>query len=258
MKILSKEQKEIETLEEWEALFVGENPKKKIQWQDGRSAKTLAEFVLGSKRLENLLDDIFKKLPVTKPQGVAFKEAYPEFEVNFDQFRNGREHDLGVFGQTKNGQSVFVGIEAKVNEEFGVLVKEAYDRGCNTTDRIKGIVKNIFDAQEVEKFLALRYQLLYGLAGTANHLTDVYDKPDVALFLIIAFKTKVSAQNDNYQDYEEMIKALKNSNVPVTEHPAPNSVIKGENIYEIGLKNWGTVYSAYVEIDAENITDNIE
>jgi len=35
-------------------------------------------------------------------------------------------HDLGIFGTTTGGQSVFVGVEAKVDETFGASVRDTY------------------------------------------------------------------------------------------------------------------------------------
>ena len=53
--------------------------------------------------------------------------AISEYEQKFDDFRGrGRIHDLGIFGQTESGKSLFVGVEAKVDEPFGPFVHDAY------------------------------------------------------------------------------------------------------------------------------------
>ena len=52
--------------------------------------------------------------------------SVPESEVRFDQYGKGRVHDLGICGKTASERSLFVGVEAKVNETFGKSVGDEW------------------------------------------------------------------------------------------------------------------------------------
>ena len=272
MKIYSKKMKqEITDILTWE------NSVRKAHWKPGRSAQTLAEYVLASnpagKKLESVFTEIFKTIPALKNDPIHFNYAYPEFEVKFDDYKNGRKHDLGVFGVTERGKNIFVGVEAKVDEPFGNFIGAEYAKavkyknnaiaaGKNSykPDRIEDLLQYFFYSCEIEKFSDLRYQLLHGLGATKFN-TGSIDDPDYALFCVIAFRTKTSGkkgfpnekEKNNYQDYKNLLGALSAAGNKVVKYKSPAPFVKENSTYEITLKNKKTIYSSYVEIDALKI-----
>lgn len=113
MRIENSSGNEITSLEEWAAIYA--NPQQSHQWKEHRSAYSVAEFMLN----HNGGDAIQSRVSEALGYSVQLDRAIPEYEVRFDQYGRGRVHDLGVFGHTKTGKSIFVGVEAKVDEPFG-------------------------------------------------------------------------------------------------------------------------------------------
>ena len=129
---------------------------------------------------------------------VVFLKLISEYEVKFDRYDNGRFHDLGIFGDTDSGSSLFVGVEAKVDEPFGRYVSEEWrdairvrNRGKRTRkpQRIEELCAR-FDGPGINVDACIRYQLLYGTAGT------VCAGADVSVFYVAVFQT---------DDYDEEI-----------------------------------------------------
>lgn len=196
--------KEIASLEEWAALYA--NPQQSYQWKQYRSAYSVAEFVLehdGGEAIQERLSDALE-------QNVHLERAIPEYEVRFDQYGRGRVHDLGVFGRTDSGQSVFIGVEAKVDESFGPPVKEAYlaakvkqiaGVSTNAPARIEQLLASHFKTPEPAMF-DIRYQLLYATAGTLAVQADIH------VLYIIVFKTPLYNETtgaENYRDYVDFM-----------------------------------------------------
>ena len=85
---------------------------------------------------------------------VVFNQAIPELEIRFDSYGKGRFHDLGIYGKGKDsGKSLFVGVEAKVDEPFGEIVKDVYARAM--AQRGAGESTNLPD--RVDDLLALHF-----------------------------------------------------------------------------------------------------
>jgi len=277
MKIKSTEKgTAITNIDEWKDCFVGTKKKKErdVQWKSGRSAKTLAEYVLRADSPEQGLEDVLNKtfcsIPELKNDCVFFDIAYPEFSVSFDRYPSPREHDLGVFGKTRTGKELFVGLEAKVDEKFGNTVMEEYEKAIekrdngvktNLPERIMGLLNYLHLPQSIDKFPKLRYQLLHGLVGTVKNLDVAFTEPDYPLFCVLVFKTKGFSEKDdykeiegkaNYQDYEYFIRVLRENGIAVNEYQCNEAFVKGNIVYEIKLPDGKKVYTAYVEIEAEN------
>ena len=101
--------------------------------EDGRSAKTLAEFCK-TNDAEKIIVDILN--PIVGD--VNSIEAYPEYHTEIDKFGKGRMHDLAI---KCNENEVFVGIEVKVNEDFGPSLKSKYN-GAKKNSNIKKRIDN--------------------------------------------------------------------------------------------------------------------
>ncbi len=116
-----KDKTTIKTLEEWKIKVFGTG-QKAIHWKVGRSAYSLAKFMLekdGVKYVTKLLEEALN-------EKIQLDEAIIEKEVRFDDYGHGREDDLGIIGNTASGKSIFIGLEAKVDEPFGESIGQVY------------------------------------------------------------------------------------------------------------------------------------
>ena len=103
----------IETYADWERVFSAAKPK---DWKKGRSAQSLAAFMMkkdGFACIRSLVGEAIGK-PIDEIEKVTI-----EGRVAFDNYNHSREHDLAVVARTESNQSVFIGVEAKVDESFG-------------------------------------------------------------------------------------------------------------------------------------------
>jgi hypothetical protein len=110
----------IDSLEAWARLY--ESPRSAHQWKEYRSAYSVADFILN----RNGGAAIQARVGQALGEPVELDRVIPEMEIRFDQYGRGRMHDLGIYGRTASGKSLFVGVEAKVDEPFGALAREAY------------------------------------------------------------------------------------------------------------------------------------
>jgi hypothetical protein len=199
--------KEIASLEGWATLYA--KPRRSHQWKQHRSAYSVAKFVLdhdGGEVMQERLSEALNR-------NIRLERAIPEYEVRFDQYGRGRVHDLGVFGRSDSGQSVFVGVEAKVDESFGPSVKEAYlaakakqiaGVSTNAPARIEQLLSRHFGAPEPAMF-DIRYQLLYATAGTLAVEADLH------VLYVIVFQTPLYNETigaENYRDYIDFMEKV--------------------------------------------------
>ena len=204
MRIENSKGDEISNIDEWAALY--DTPKKRIHWKPQRSAYSTAEFILNHNGAAYLQDKVSKLVG----EAVTLERAVPEYEQRFDPFYNGREHDLGIFGSTPAGKSVFVGLEAKVDETFGALVKAAYraakakessGKDTNAPERIERLLALHF-AEPTDAMWDVRYQLLYATAGT------LAAGADISVLYVLVFRTldyNPDIGESNQRDYQDFI-----------------------------------------------------
>ena len=200
MDVIGPGGEKIESMEAWAGLYA--SPRSAHQWKEFRSAYSVAEFILNRNGASALQARVAQALG----EPVEFERAVPEMEVRFDQFGRGRMHDLGILGRTSSGKSLFVGVEAKVDEPFGALVREAYlaakarqiaGESTNAPQRIEQLLKLHFREPDSSMF-EVRYQLLYATAGT------LAASADVSILYIVVFKTPAYSETiaaENYRDY---------------------------------------------------------
>ena len=212
MEITNKNNQPIKNINDWKK----EIPQK--DWVEGRSAYSLADFILnrnGLEKIKAILQEILK-------EEIVFEKEIPEYEVKFDNFNGkGRFHDLGVWGKTKSSnKTLFIGIESKVDETFGQTVSEAYISGIikrfngentNLPERVGNLIKQNFGNKIKSKHFDIRYQLLYSTIGTLEENTDI------SFFFIIVFKSnkydKIKG-NENYRDYCQFIQNVISEKIP--------------------------------------------
>lgn len=199
--ILGPRGEPVDSFVQWEALFLS-SPKKAHQWREGRSAHTLAGFICHRNGLEHIARRVGSALGTS----VRFDSAVVEQEVRFDGFGHGREHDLGIHGTTDDGQTLFVGVEAKVDESFGATVLDAYlaakcralsDERTNAPERIENLLKLHFEPVDRAAF-DVRYQLTYATAGT------LAAGAERSVLYVLVFKTPLYDEvkgAENYRDY---------------------------------------------------------
>lgn len=190
----------ISNIADWAKLY--DTQQSSHQWKEGRSAYSAAEFILNKNGAQVLQDRVSGSI------GKSFDidRIVPEYEVRFDKFGRGRIHDLGIFGMTPDGQSVFVGVEAKVDETFGASVHDNYlmmkakqitGTSTNAPERIEKLLAMHFCDPDPSMF-DIRYQLLYATAGT------LAAGADISVLFVIVFKTALynkSIGGKNYRDY---------------------------------------------------------
>jgi hypothetical protein len=183
---IAKENRTIETLEEW---FLHAPPEKgEKQWVDGRSAKEMARAWLGGESRNRLLDLL---RPVFG--SVTLESAEPECNVPFDEFSGPRQCDLAIQASNDRGKIV-VHIEGKADEAFGLLTGEAYDAavGANSLRvgkrqsavprRIELLSKRLFGRTLDDAVRGLRYQLLYSAAAA---IADAVERNAIAAVFVV-------------------------------------------------------------------------
>jgi len=123
-------------------------------------------------------------------------------------------HDLAIFGKTATGKTVFVGVEAKVDEPFGATVHDVYltakakqmaGESTNAPERIEALIKLHFPKPDISVF-DIRYQLLYATAGT------LAAGADVSVLFVVVFKTPLYSEMlsaENYRDYVHFLGRVK-------------------------------------------------
>lgn len=210
----------INSLTEW---FEKCPPAKGIkQWVDGRSAKETARCWLASQPDAPL--EFIKTINSSASfSGFNPNIASPEFESHFDNFGHGRQHDMLIIG-TINSENVIVGVEAKVDEEFGktiqntyqgVVVKRLKNKSTNAPERIEGLIKALFDQSYYKKAFKLRYQLLHSIAGTLSEALK--HKADKCIFLvqtIISSKLDEEKYLTNQKDLDNFFKVFTLGSYP--------------------------------------------
>ena len=188
MKIkISKNNNIITTVEEW---YQFAPPKAKGKhWKDGRSAKSLAQFMTDKNQVKKL-EDILVELEYDT-NGVI--SCTPEANTVLPCKGNGRNHDLLMIGE-----DFVVGIEAKVSESFGEEIStELIEASDNKKGRIDKLANELFGCKinEVKDGLELRYQLLTGVYGTLREAEK--NKKSKALFLVIVFTDGITREDEN-------------------------------------------------------------
>ena len=188
MKIkISKNNNIITTVEEW---YQFAPPKAKGKhWKDGRSAKSLAQFMTDKNQVKKLEDILVELEYDTK--GVI--SCTPEANTVLPCKGNGRNHDLLMIGE-----DFVVGIEAKVSESFGEEIStELIEASDNKKGRIDKLANELFGCKinEVKDGLELRYQLLTGVYGTLREAEN--NKKSKALFLVIVFTDGITREDEN-------------------------------------------------------------
>ena len=205
MNINDSKGNDIKTLEQWSASV------SRAHWVEGRSAYALADFILnrnGAAYLESRISSVLS-------QPVRLEQGAPEYAAKFDRYGGPARLDIGIAGQTASGESLFVGVEAKVDEPFGSeTVCERYQEAVeylksNPRSKAAARVEELLsryladnDEPCESRFADVGYQLLTASAGT------VASDADISVFYVMVFKTRLyngEKGEENRLDYENFI-----------------------------------------------------
>ncbi len=221
----------INTMEDWAEIFAAGN--KIIHWQEGRSAYSIADYVTNHHGLEKIKSRVEEVLG----EIIKIDHAIPEVEIRFDDYGQGRVHDLGIYGENK---SIFIGVESKVDELFGNTILDAYldasiknigGESTKAPNRIEDLLALHYGKPDKSVF-NLRYQLLYSTVGT---IEATYEK---SVLYIIVFKTHSYDDIkgiDNYRDYLSFLNSLQAEELPCTRQDSMvhKVIIGGKDLYTI-------------------------
>ena len=205
---------------------VDKNP---MHWKEGYSAHSLAKFFIecdGRKWLD-------EKLNALLGTPLQYNEAEVEHASKVDSYKGGqRMQDLAIWGQTYEGKSVFVGVEAKVLETFDETIEDAIagakktlmeKPSSNKLNRINDILDALFPDKSISSLMHLRYQLShYFVAGLKEAPSLVlsnerYSKnrplADIIVLPVLVFKTRHYEEDphvaeENMIDYLAFCKAI--------------------------------------------------
>lgn len=191
----NKKWSSVQNVEDWISSF--KDSKKN---EEGKSALSLAQFC---KRpdIESIIKGWIE--PIIN-ENYTLLSAMPEESSSFDDYGKGRIHDLGIKGKTESGKTIFIGVEAKVNETYNGYVSTIYSqkkveqqKGKSTyiPERIEGLISRYFSGK-ITVDSNVRYQLLYAFAGT------VCEDCDYTILAFVTFKKecKESSLRRNKQD----------------------------------------------------------
>ena len=231
--------KEINSLESWQVL--GSPMGGDAQWKDGRSAKELARYIMGS--YPNLPAEIENVLNRFSGSDAAF-DWKAEYETSFSHFGYGkgmgRNHDMVIY----NGD-IFVGVEAKADEPFGdkTIGEELKKASDNKKKRIEKLVELVF-GDAVENHLDLRYQLLTACGGVLLEAEEWKSK-NAMLLVLVFLRAGTDANGNKYYeeencqrnnaDWDNFLKQMKATQMQ-------------DGCYEIPSKNGINLYAQKIEI----------
>ena len=203
MRIEDSKGKAVNSLDDWETRIRREHWKPELE----RSAHSLAEFIIN----QNGSHALQERVATVLDERVVFEKGILEYEVRFDEYGKGRVHDLGIFGKTDSGKSLFVGVEAKVDEPFGnYYVSKEWARAnkikndgkrTGKLERIRDLCAR-FGPRITEKSDDIRYQLLYSVAGTVDA------GKDRSVFYVAVFRTyayDAEEGKNNHEDYRRFV-----------------------------------------------------
>ncbi len=190
---------EIKNIYEWYAKAGPKN--RETQWIKNHSALEFAKLVLDNSFENDIKENILNK--ISNNQNIVF--AIPEQITRLDEYNGGqRNHDLILYAENET-EKIAICFEAKVNEDFDVILskkwKEGYKKNSNIHNRIRNIIDSIWQKSQIENYNDLRYQLLTGLFGTIKFAEKLNIKKCVFCIYQIQVdeKTKIKKTENEIQ-----------------------------------------------------------
>ena len=190
-----------------------------LHWKKGASAMTTAaswEAAIGV-----LPPEISKTLDLSgsdELRSLKLLAAFPEWEIKLDGGAATSKTDVVAICRNDKGLCV-VAIEAKVNEDFGPLVKDKRKEGASPGQLARlDYLQSLFGLPSLPD--AIRYQLLHRTASAL--LTARSFHAQTAVMLVQSFGQKTGLEED-FKRFSEMLDARAVSagvySIPTTEMP---------------------------------------
>lgn len=207
-----RKEKEIKEYSDWENTFKAAKPK---HWKEGKSAQSLADFMMQKKGFESVRQFVGEAIQTPKKE-IEIDIVTIEGQVAFDCYKHSREHDLTIEARTQSNKTIFIGVEAKVDEPFGnESIKQYRERSKNKNPnsnvpcRIDGL-KTFFPENKKKEFEELKYQLATATAGTLCAQTSSKTNFDFYVFLVLAFTDNCSTKNNekNKNDFNQFLETI--------------------------------------------------
>ncbi len=194
-------------LEDWKNIFNDDK-----HWKPGRSAYSLAEFML--KR--NGIETIREILSACDLPNFQIANCYVETSVKFDKYPRPSQRDMvltGTIDSSENkSEKVFITVEAKVDEEFGGgKIRQVINRQkAAAIDKQKRVrAEDLFDLipNPQQEDGDLKYQLFHATAATLHKgLGEYGDDFQKSIMLVLVFKTSgyntADAKNIDYDPHK--------------------------------------------------------
>jgi hypothetical protein len=174
--------------------FLGEA----THWKLGRSAYEATQSWFAAQDLPSAIRDLIKTDPVFS--GAVLVKAV--FEKRTPLGTPGRDSQTDVLAlvQTRSGPAI-LGVEAKVDEPFGLLVSEWNDHTPGKEERLRGLKQRLGLAGDVS---ALRYQLLQRTVAALIE-AEQHGAKDAAMVVQSFSPPQVRA---GFDDFQRFAKAL--------------------------------------------------
>jgi hypothetical protein len=180
-------------VENWKALLA--DPEK--QWRKGFSARALAHCWQKTDGFPSSVRAVFDASPFPLFHGIEMLLGFPEHKVPLPGGHRASQTDLFVLARSR-GESVSIAVEGKVDESFGLLVREWFVRpSAGKRERLNYLCRLLgLSQQEAQD---LRYQLLH---RTASALIEAWRfNARHALMLVHSFSRADPASG--FDDYEK-------------------------------------------------------
>ena len=222
MRIETSDGKPLRSMADWQAVH---NPEK---WKPGRSAHAIADFIVNRDGARVLS----RRVSAILGERAGFRKIIPEHKVAFDQYSNPRVHDLGIYGETESGKTLFVGLEAKVDEKFGEYVSVEWQNADTPSKRgrITQLCDRFQNVPGISEYDEVRYQLVYAVAGTVDAGADL------SILYIAVFATDdydPAKGESNRQDYRTFITRAGGTAIPNPYSESHNLNIGGKPLTAI-------------------------
>lgn len=177
-----------QTGSDWQRLLA----KPQLQWKKGRSAMTAAaswEYASSAlppeiaTLLNSSLDDDLSELKLLA--------AIPEWEVSLEGGDTTSHTDVLALAQNNRGLCV-IAVEAKVDEDFGPLVKHKRNGASDGQRKRLDYLQLVLGLKTLDD--GIRYQLLHRTASAILTAQDFH--ASVAVMMVQSFGTKASLRDD--------------------------------------------------------------
>jgi hypothetical protein len=200
----SNEGKPLLTLEDWRVLHPA------LHWKSGRSAVRLAETWGGSDGFPDAVRTALDR--AQRFRGLTFVKGVVEHETPMPGRGKASVTDLMAWAEDDLGNPVIIGVEAKVDEGFGLIVKDwlTAGKGKGSADnralRLRRVCYGLELDDRDEAVQGLAYQLLH--RSYAAILTALDERAKRAVLLVHSFAGGVEVPKSGWDEFVAFTQAL--------------------------------------------------